>query len=224
VAVVTGATGGLGRAVVRAFMAEGAVVFGTLEPSVSDPFSGPAFTAVTADLLTSEGAEAAVRAVLGASGRIDVLIHLVGGFAGGQPVAETDDQTWRRMFDLNFHSGLYTIRAALPHMLKAGKGRIVAIGTRTAVEPAANLSAYGVSKAALVALVRTVAAEVRHSGVTANVVLPSVIDTPANRAGNPGADFSKWVKPESIADLLVFLASDAAADVNGAVIPIYGRA
>jgi NAD(P)-dependent dehydrogenase (short-subunit alcohol dehydrogenase family) len=109
-------------------------------------------------------------------------------------------------------------------MLQAGKGRIVAIGSRTGVEPAAGLSAYGVSKAALIALMRTIAAEVRNSGVTANIVSPSVIDTPANRAASPAADFSKWVQPESIARLLVFVASDAAADVNGAVIPIYGRA
>ncbi len=108
-------------------------------------------------------------------------------------------------------------------MLAAGRGRILAVGSRTGVEPVATLSAYGASKAALIALVRTIAAEVRDSGATANVVLPSVIDTPANRASNPGADFSRWVQPDSIAALLLWLASDAAANINGAAIPIYGR-
>jgi NAD(P)-dependent dehydrogenase (short-subunit alcohol dehydrogenase family) len=114
------------------------------------------------------------------------------------------------------------MRAALPALLAAGRGRIVAVGSKTAIEPVATLSAYGVSKAGLVALVRTLALELKGTGITANAVLPSVIDTPANRAADPGADFSKWVAPESIAKLILWLASDAAADVNGAIIPIYG--
>ena len=127
------------------------------------------------------------------------------------------------MIDLNLNAAFYCARAALPAMIEARYGRIVAIGSKTAVEPVATLAAYGASKAALVALVRTIALEVKRSGVTANVVLPSVIDTPANRAANPGTDFSRWVTPESIARLLLCLASEAAADVNGAVVPIYGR-
>ena len=153
-----------------------------------------------------------------------MLLHLVGGFAGGQPVWETRDDTWQRMLDLNLNTAFYMVRAVLPHMVAAGRGRIVAVGSRTGVEPAANFGAYGVSKAALTALIRTIAAEVRQTGVTANLVLPSVIDTDANRAASPTADFSRWVRPESIAALLLWLASDAAADVNGAAIPIYGRA
>ena len=155
---------------------------------------------------------------------VDTLLHLVGGFAGGQPVAETPDETWEKMLDLNLRSAYTIFRAVLPGMLKAGKGRIVAVGARAALDPMANFAAYSVSKAALVALVKTVALEVKDTGVTANVVLPSVIDTPANRAAMPSADASKWVTPESIAGLLVWLTSDAARDVNGAVIPIYGRA
>jgi len=224
VVIVTGATGGLGGAVVKAFLAEGATVWGVMTHSESNPLTDPKWSAVSADLTVPEGAAAAVKTVIEASGRIDALVHLVGGFAGGKPVAETDDATWDRMLKLNLNAAFYTARAVLPLMLRAGTGRIVAIGSRTGVEPAATLSAYAVSKAGVIMLIRTIAAEVRNSGVTANVVLPSVIDTPANRASNPGADFSKWVKPESIARLLLFLASDAAADVNGAVIPIYGRA
>jgi len=224
VVVITGATGGLGGAVVKAFLAEGATVWGVLAPSESNPLTDPKWSAISADLTVPESAASAVKTAIEASGRIDALVHLVGGFAGGKPVAETDDATWDRMLNLNLNAAFYMARAVLPHMLRAGAGRIVAIGSRTGIEPVATLSAYAVSKAGVIMLVRTIAAEVRNSGVTANVVLPSVIDTPANRASNPGADFSKWVKPESIARLLLFLASDAAADVNGAVIPIYGRA
>jgi NAD(P)-dependent dehydrogenase (short-subunit alcohol dehydrogenase family) len=155
---------------------------------------------------------------------VDALLHLLGGFGGGQPVAETPDETWDKMLGLNLRSAYTIFRAVLPGMLKAGKGRIVAVGARAAIEPIANFAAYSVSKAALVALVKTVALEVKDSGITANVVLPSVIDTPANRAAMPAADASKWVTPEAIAGLLVWLASDAARDVNGSAVPIYGRA
>jgi len=148
----------------------------------------------------------------------------VGGFGGGQSVAETTDETWEKMLGLNLRSAYTIFRAVLPGMIKAGKGRIVAVGARAALDPMANFAAYSVSKTALVALVKTVALEVKDSGITANVVLPSVIDTPANRAAMPSADASKWVTPESIADLLVWLASDNARNVSGAAIPIYGRA
>jgi NAD(P)-dependent dehydrogenase (short-subunit alcohol dehydrogenase family) len=155
---------------------------------------------------------------------VDALVHLVGGFGGGQPVAETPDEIWDKMLDLNLRSAYSMFRAVLPGMVKAGKGRIVAVSSRAAEQPMANFAPYSVSKAALVTLVKTVALEVKNSGVTANVILPSVIDTPANRAAMPGADASKWVTPESIAGLLVWLTSEAARDVNGTVIPIYGRA
>ena len=200
------------------------MVWGILGSSLPSGIVDPNFATVAADLTAPAEAEAAVRKVIEASGKIDVLLHLTGGFAGGKPVAETDDAAWDRMLSLNLHTAIYMARAVLPHMLAAGRGRIVAIGSRTGVEPAAGLSAYGVSKAALIALLRTIAVEVRNSGVTANIVLPSVIDTTTNRAASPGADFSKWVQPVSIARLLLFLASGDAADINGAVIPIYGRA
>ncbi|MFB3776430.1 MAG: SDR family oxidoreductase [Bryobacteraceae bacterium] len=224
VALITGVTGGLGTAVAKAFLDAGATVVGVSPRIAPEPGGGSRFLPLAADVSTPEGAAQAVRGALDRAGRVDSLIHLVGGFAGGEHVAGTSDETWRRMLSLNLDTAFYMARAVLPHMLEARRGRIVAVGSRTGVEPAPGLSAYGVSKAALIALVRTIAAEVRDSGVTANVILPSVIDTPANRAASPGADASKWVQPESIAALLVWLASDAAADVNGAVIPIYGRA
>lgn len=157
-------------------------------------------------------------------GPIDALVHLVGGFSGGSPIAETSDETWDLMMNVNVRGAFLAMRAVLKPMMEAKRGRIVAVGSRAAVEASPNFAAYAISKAALVALVKNVAAETKDSGITANAVLPSTIDTPANRKAMPKADFSKWVAPESIAKLLLWLVSEDAADVSGAVIPIYGRA
>ena len=217
--LITGANGGLGTAVSQEFLAAGAKVIGVArEWKQSAPF-----TTISGDVTTEAGCESMVKQAL-EHGPIDALVHLVGGFAGGSPLTETTDQTWDSMMNVNLRAAFCCIRAALKPMQAAGRGRIVAIGTRMAVEPSPNFAAYAVSKAALVALVKTVAAEGQKFGVTANVVLPSTIDTLANRAAMPKADFSRWVAPQSIAKLLVFLTSDAAADTSGAVIPIYGRA
>jgi NAD(P)-dependent dehydrogenase (short-subunit alcohol dehydrogenase family) len=216
--LITGANGGLGTAVSQEFLASGAKVIGvSLEWKQSAPF-----TTISADVTTQAGCESMVKQAL-EHGPVDALGHLVGGFAGGSPLAETTDQTWDGMMNINLRAAFCCIRAVLKPMHAAGRGRIVAIGTRMAVEPSPNFAAYSVSKAALVALIKTVAAEGQKFGVTANVVLPSTIDTPANRAAMPKADFTRWVAPESIAKLIAFLASDA-ADTSGAVIPIYGRA
>jgi len=217
--LITGANGGLGTAVSQEFLATGAKVIG-----VALQWKQPApFTTISTDVTTEAGCDSMVKQAL-EQGPIDALVHLVGGFAGGSPVADTTDQTWDSMMNVNLRAAFCCIRAALKPMHAAGRGRIVAIGTRMAVEPSPSFAAYAVSKAALVALIKTVAAEGQKFGVTANVVLPSTIDTPANRAAMPKADFSRWVASQSIAKLLVFLTSDAAADTSGAVIPIYGRA
>jgi NAD(P)-dependent dehydrogenase (short-subunit alcohol dehydrogenase family) len=218
--LITGAGGGLGSAVVEAFLATGATVYGADLSWRQQPHANPRFHPIEANL--AQRAECDRVAKLAAP--VDGLVHLVGGFGGGHPVAETEDETWEKMLDMNLRSAYSMFRAVLPQMLKAGQGRIVAVGSRAAAEPMPNFAAYSVSKAALVTLVKTVALEVKDSGITANVILPSVIDTPANRAAMPSADPSKWVTPESIAGLLVWLVSDAARDVNGAAIPIYGRA
>jgi len=216
--LVTGANGGLGTAVCQAFLDKGASVIG-----VARVWKDPApFATIAADLSTAEGCDAMVKQAL-ERGPIDALAHLVGAFSGGSPVAETSDQTWDGMMNINLRTAFCAMRAVLRPMTAAGKGRILAIGSRAAVEPSPNFAAYAVSKAALVALVRNVAAEGKKSGITANIVLPGVIDTPQNRKAMPDADFSKWVAPQSIANWLVWLASDAAADTTGAVIPIYGR-
>src|SRR5262249_51248592 len=136
---------------------------------------------------------------------------------------ETDDATWQRMFDMNVNSTFHILRAVIPHMRAAGSGRIVAIGSRAAESPGAKVGAYSASKAAVVSLIKTVAIENKDLGITANVILPGTIDTPANRAAMPGADTSTWVTPESIASLILWLAGDAGKDVTGAAIPVYGK-
>ncbi|MGC2477228.1 MAG: SDR family NAD(P)-dependent oxidoreductase, partial [Candidatus Sulfotelmatobacter sp.] len=153
---------------------------------------------------------------------LDVLAHTVGGFAGGQSIAETDDVTFQRMFDLNLNSAFHILRATIPILRQTADGRIIAIGSRAALEPGASVGAYSASKAAMVSLIRTVALENKDAGLTANVILPGTIDTRTNRASMPDADVSKWVRPAAIASLITWLASDAGKDVNGAVIPVYG--
>jgi NAD(P)-dependent dehydrogenase (short-subunit alcohol dehydrogenase family) len=175
------------------------------------------------DLSSADGAQSMVDQAL-KQGPLDALVHLVGAFAGGSPVAETDDKTWDMLMNVNLRAAFLAMRAALKPMIAQEHGRIVVIGARAALETMPNFAAYAVSKAGVAALVRNVAAEVRDHGITCNAVLPSTIDTPVNRQAMPKADHSKWVTPESIAGLLVWLVSDAAKDVNGAVIPIYGQA
>jgi len=139
------------------------------------------------------------------------------------PVAETGDPMLEKMLGLNLWSAFHMARAVIPYMRRQGGGRIVAIGSRAAVEPQALVGAYGVSKAALVSLMGTIAVENKDAGITANVILSGTMDTPANRAADPSADFSRWVPPARIAGLILWLASDAASHVSGARIPVYGR-
>jgi NAD(P)-dependent dehydrogenase (short-subunit alcohol dehydrogenase family) len=222
VVLITGANGGLGTFVTRAFLDAGARVMG-VSRSISDSDSpNESFSAMAADLSQSDQVRTVVGSVIAKWGRLDGAIHLAGGFAGGQSVADTDDATFERMLDMNFRSAYRVIRAVIPAMRVQGSGRIMAIGSRSAVEPQGLLSAYSASKAALVSLIRTVAHENSDKQITANVVLPITMDTPANRAAMPGADFSKWIQPSQIASLLVYLASDQGAAISGAVIPVYG--
>lgn len=222
VILVTGASGGAGESVVEAFLDAGATVAGVARKWGSKGFAG-AFLPLAADLTKPTECVRAVEEVIAATGRIDGAIHLMGGFAGGQPIQQTDDATWGRMMDLNLNAAFYVLRAVLPHLLARGRGRVIAVGSRAGAEQGPNLAAYNVSKAGLHALVRSAAAEVRDAGITVNAILPSTIDTAANRAAMPDADFSRWVKPEAIAATLLWLASDAAGDVNGALVPVYGR-
>jgi NAD(P)-dependent dehydrogenase (short-subunit alcohol dehydrogenase family) len=223
-ALVTGASGGLGTHVTRALLEAGAKVAGLAPHIRQSDFDHPSFLALPAQISNAESARAVVDTAVARLGKLDILAHLVGGFAGGKRLDETDDATWQRMFDLNLTSAFYALRAVIPHMRRAKAGRIIAIGSRAAVDPGPTIAAYNASKAALVSLIRTVALENKDAGITANVILPGTMDTPANRQPDPHADFSTWVQPATIANLIVWLASDQAKDVTGAVIPVYGTA
>ena len=217
--LITGAGGGLGSATCRVFFESGATVIAV---DRHWPQAQP-FPTIAADLTTAGGCDTMIAEAL-KHGPIDALVHLVGGFSGGSTIAETSDETWDLMMNVNLRIAFNVMRATLRPMVAAKRGKIAAIGARAGVEPSPKYAAYAISKAALVALVRNVAAEGKNAGIMANVVLPSTIDTPANRNAMPQSDFSRWVTPESIAKLLLWLTSDAAGDVSGAVIPIYGRA
>jgi NAD(P)-dependent dehydrogenase (short-subunit alcohol dehydrogenase family) len=222
VVLITGAKGGLGTTVTTAFLEAGATVIGTSRSIADSDFPHPRFSALPAELSSLKAATALLDAARQRSGRVDVVVHLVGAWAGGRSVEETDEATLERMLDLNLKSAFYLAGAAVPAMKEQASGKILAIGSRSAAEPAALSGAYNASKAALVMLIRTLAAEHSDNGISANIVLPGTMDTPANRAANPHADFRKWVQPEQVAAMLVHLASDEARQVNGAVIPIYG--
>ncbi len=222
VVLVTGANGGLGAYVTQAFLDAGATVIGTSRKIQQSDFDSPNFAAIPGEISSREGAKVLLDQIAVRFSRLDVLAHTVGGFAGGQSVAETDDATFQRMFDLNLNATFYLLRAVLPAMRKTVNGRIIAIGSRAAVEPGANVGAYSASKAAMVSLIRTVALENTDGRITANVILPGTMDTAANRKAMPDADFSKWVQPANVASLIVWLAGDAGKDMNGAVIPVYG--
>lgn len=220
VVLITGASGGLGAAMTETFLASGALVAGSSRHIADSAFPHPNFRAFPADLADPAQALSLVDAVIVLHGRIDALVHVTGGFSGGAPVHESDDALWEQMFSINLRTALHTFRAVVPHMRAAKRGRIVAFGSRAAAESAPNIAAYGASKAALVSLVKTVALENRDAGITANAILPGTIDTAANQKWGTPEERAKWVSPERLAALAVFLVSDAAADISGAAIPV----
>ena len=184
-------------------------------------FPSANFFAVSADISSGASAKKMIDEIVGRHQQIDILAHLVGGFAGGSRVDETDEATFEQMFDVNVNAAFYLLRAVIPYMRQAKSGRIIAIGSRAAVDPGPGVGAYSASKAAVVSLIETVARENKDLGITANSILPGTMDTAANRNAMPKADFSTWVKTESVASLVLWLAG--AADVTGAVIPVYGK-
>jgi NAD(P)-dependent dehydrogenase (short-subunit alcohol dehydrogenase family) len=223
IVLVTGAKGGLGSFVTETFLAAGDLVIGTSKSVQASDFASPNFVAMPSDLTDAASTAKLVDSAIQRFQKIDVLVHVMGGFSGGKPIAETDDATWDRMMSLNLRSGFNILRAVIPHMREAGRGRIVAIASRAAAEPAPNIAAYAASKAGLVSLVRAAALENKDHRITVNAILPGTMNTDANRGFNPGADFSRWVPPENVAEVVAFLASDAAAEITGAAIPIYGK-
>jgi NAD(P)-dependent dehydrogenase (short-subunit alcohol dehydrogenase family) len=223
IVLITGANGGLGTSITKSFLSTGAAVTGVSNKITQADFPQPNFTAISADLTKAGAANDIVQSVIARHGHLDILIHVLGGFAGGKSIAETDDATWVQMQDLNLSSAFYVLRAAIPHLRKSGDGRIVAIGSLAANEPHAGIGAYITFKSALVSLVRTVALENRDAGVTANVILPDTMDTPGNRKAMPNADPSKWVATQDVADLALWLTDDHAAHTTGTAFPIAAK-
>lgn len=230
VVIITGATGGLGPAVVRRFAASGErlVLTGLHQADLdklvaTEQLADVGVVTVAADLTQPDGAEQVVAAAVEQFGRVDLLVHVTGGFAGGQPVAESDWRTWRFMLDLNLSAAYGMARAVLPQMLRQGVGKLVFVSSRVGVQPVPTLAAYSVSKSGLDTLVEVLAAENRMHNINVNAVAPSVIDTPTNRASNPEADYSTWVSPASLAQIIFFLCSAAADNIHGAIIPVYGK-
>jgi len=185
-------------------------------------FPQPNFEAMTIDFTKLDETKSGVAKIVERYGRLDVLVHALGGFAGGLSIAETTDEMWEQMQAINLTSAFYVFRETIPHLRKSGAGRLIAIGSLTAAQPHANLGAYVVPKVALAMLVQTVALENADAGLTANVILPGTMDTPANRKSMPDADFSKWAKTDDVADLVLSLADEQAKHLTGLAIPIEG--
>jgi NAD(P)-dependent dehydrogenase (short-subunit alcohol dehydrogenase family) len=221
VIVVTGALGALGRVVAQAALARGARVAGVDHAQAQTPATPTRIELGGVDLSDAAQAKAAIDAAASHFGRLDALINIAGGFAF-ETVADGDAKTWQRMYALNVATALNASRAALSQLASASAGRIVNIGAMGALQAGAGMSAYAASKAGVHRLTEALAAEWKGK-ITVNAVLPSTIDTAANRASMPNADFAKWVTPQELAEVILFLASDAASAVTGALIPVSGR-
>ena len=230
-AFITGGTGAVGRAVTRAFLASGyrvAVTYrgaegwSALTRAEAAAADEGRLLGLAADVTDPDAMRrAADQAARGLHG-LDLLLHVAGGYAGGENVEDIAPETVRGMMELNLLSAFWAARAVVPHAKRSDRGRLLFISSRGALEPGPGAAAYAASKLGLHALVAALANELKSAGVTANAVLPGLIDTPANRDAMPNGDFDHWVKPEAIAALLLFLASDEAASTSGALIPIDG--
>jgi NAD(P)-dependent dehydrogenase (short-subunit alcohol dehydrogenase family) len=222
VVFITGANGGLGSSVTRTFLQQGARVIGSSLRITAADFPQPNFEAMAIDFNKLDEIKRGVAKIVEHYGRLDVLVHVLGGFAGGPSVAETTDAMWQQMQDINLTSAFHVFRQCIPHLRKSKAGRLIAIGSLTAAQPHANLGAYVTFKAALAMLVQTVALENADAGMTANVILPGTMDTPTNRKAMPDADFSKWAKTDEVAELVLSLADEQARRLTGLAIPIEG--
>jgi NAD(P)-dependent dehydrogenase (short-subunit alcohol dehydrogenase family) len=211
--VVTGAAGALGQAVANIFHTSGARVIGVDVV----PFDA-AYEMRQADLIDPEGAAQVVESV----GAIDILANIAGGFTMGDSVADTSDETWDFMFNLNTRTVLNMARAVVPRMVKRKSGKIINIGARAGLRGSASMAAYAASKSVVIRLTESLADELKETGINVNCILPSIIDTERNRADMPNANFDQWVAPKAIAKVVRFLASEAADPIHGAAIPVEG--
>jgi len=229
VVLVAGGTGGLGRAVTLAFLEEGAKVVATYrkqEELDALKITAGVNTAQLDGFAVDVTDEAAVRQliekIVGKYRRLDATVNAVGGYAGGVKLWELETKVFEQMLALNLRSGYALSRAAVRAMLKEGRGAIVNVASKAAVDHAGGAAAYAASKSAAVALLDSLAEDLKGSGVRVNTILPSIIDTEANRKAMPKADFAKWPKPEDIARVILFLCSDDARVIHGSAIPVYG--
>ena len=224
VVMITGAAGSLGRAVAQAFSAAGAslVLVDLNEAALSSAYASERapHLLVAAELTRDASVTAGVDKAIARFGRVDALCNIAGGFDMGPAVHETSRELWSKMFDLNVGTLLGTVRAVVPHMLKAGRGCVVNVGAASAISGKANMGAYVASKSAVIRLTESMAAELRDKGVRVNCVLPTIIDTAPNRAAMPKADPKKWVAPADLASVVVFLCSEGARAVHGAALPV----
>jgi NAD(P)-dependent dehydrogenase (short-subunit alcohol dehydrogenase family) len=229
VVLVAGGTGGLGRAVTSAFLEEGATVLVTYRNLPEwEKFKSAASANAghldghEVDVTDETAVRQLVEKIVSKHSRLDAMVNTVGGYAGGLKLWEMETKVFEQMLNLNLRSGYALSRAAVPAMLKQGRGSIVNVASQAAFDHAAGASAYAASKAAAVAMMDSLAADVKGTGVRVNTILPSIIDTEVNRKVMPKADFSKWPKPRDIARVILFLCSDDAKVIHGASIPVYG--
>jgi NAD(P)-dependent dehydrogenase (short-subunit alcohol dehydrogenase family) len=229
VALVAGGTGGLGRAVSLAFLEEGAKVIVTYrEPREWDELKGiggantSSLTGHRIDVTDEKGVEQFVQKVVAEHGHLDVVVNTVGAYAGGAKLWEMDPKVFDQMLALNLRVGYAILRAVVPPMLRQKNGAIINVASKAAFDHASGAAAYAASKAAAVAMVDSLASDLKGTGVRANSILPSIIDTEANRKAMPKADFAQWPKPEDIARVILFLCSDDAKLIHGAAVPVYG--
>jgi NAD(P)-dependent dehydrogenase (short-subunit alcohol dehydrogenase family) len=223
--LVAGGTGALGQGVVRELLDSGSHVVATWivdreRERIEGEISSDRLSLVRADLFDPAGAEEAVAA----AGELAGVVNLVGGYASGGKVHETELDAFERMLTLNVRPAFLLARAAMPRLAERGRGAFVCVSARAALRPFPGAAGYITGKAAVLAFVQALDSEYRDSGIRCNAILPSVIDTPANRSAQPDADWSKWVQPAEIANVVRFLVSDASAPTSGAGIPVYGRA
>ena len=229
--VITGGTGGLGTALARRLIYEDCRLAMTyLVPEEAERFEKEIdvdedrLLLLRVDTTNAEAVNTLMKDVADQWGNIHAVCSLVGGWAGGRDVEETDDVRFERMLDLNLRSAFYTVRAAIPYLKETGWGRIVLVGSRGAVDFPTGQAAFNIAKAGVAALARSVAQELDGTGVTANVLIPSVIDTPTTRESLPYADYVNWPTPDEIAAVAHFLLSEESGVMNGAEVPVYGRA
>jgi NAD(P)-dependent dehydrogenase (short-subunit alcohol dehydrogenase family) len=230
VAIITGAVGNLGTATARAFQRAGAktVLVDHAPDRLRQAFNDIAgsnghLLAGGIDLSDPASLGRLIEQTLGKFGRVDVLVNTVGGYRGGKTVQETDLADWDFLFNVNVRTTLLCCRAVIPQMLKQQRGRIINVASRDGLSGSAGYAAYSASKSAVLRLTESLAAELKTANINVNCIMPGTIDTPQNRAAIPNADFSKWVEPAAIAEVIMFLASDSARAIQGAAVPVYGK-